>query len=220
MMNREIQLAQVIWDYMLMNQKVGKADVILALGSHDIRVAERAAELYNQGFAPMIIFSGGIGLLTKDEFDNPEAEVFADRAVGLGVPRDKIIIENKSTNTGDNFIFTKKLLEEKNLLFPKMIVVQKPYMERRTWATMKKVWPLQEAIVTSPQQSFEDYSNGHYDKEKLINIMVGDVQRIIKYPKKGFQISQEVPDKVLDAYNKLINFGYTERLIEAGKEKK
>lgn len=209
---KALQLAQTIWDYMLLNQKVEKSDAILALGSHDIRVAERATELFMQGFAPVVIFSGGIGLLTKDEFNKPEAEVFADRAVKLGVPRNKIIIENKSTNTGDNLIFTKKLLEEINLHFPKMVVVQKPYMERRAWATLKKVWPEQEAIVTSPLFTFHEYANDSYDTEKLINIMVGDVQRIIEYPKKGFQIYQEVPDNVIVAYKKLVEMGYTERL--------
>jgi len=40
--------AKIIWDYMLMHQELKPMDAILALGSNDTRVAERAGELYAQ----------------------------------------------------------------------------------------------------------------------------------------------------------------------------
>lgn len=87
-----------------------------------------------------ILFQVGNESLTKDIFDKPEAEVFADVAMKLGVPEEVILIENKSTNTGENVIFSKRLLQEKGLDFNSFILVQKPYMERRTYATFKKRW--------------------------------------------------------------------------------
>jgi len=208
------KLAKIIWDYHHMNQQVKKADCIFALGSHDVRVAERATDLFLQGYAPYLVFSGGVGILTKDVFNKPEAEVFTDIAISRGVPRDKIIIENKATNTGENIRFTKQLLKEKGFDFNSFILVQKPYMERRAHATFKKIWPEKDFIVTSPQISFEDYLSGEIPREKIINILVGDLQRIKEYSTLGFQISQDIPALVWDAYNKLIEAGYTKHLIK------
>src|SRR3989338_5227466 len=133
------ELAKIIWDYHHLNHKLEKADCIFVLGSHDTRVAEYAADLFLKGFSPYIIFSGGLGSLTKDIFQKPEADIFAEIAIKRGVPPEKILIENKSSNTGENVEFTKKLLDEKGLNFNSFILVQKPYMERRTFATFKKI---------------------------------------------------------------------------------
>lgn len=207
-------LSKIIWDYHHLNHQLKKADCIFVLGSHDTRVAEYAADLFLQGYAPYIIFSGGLGNLTAGIFEKSEAEIFADIAKKNGVPEEQIIIEGKSTNTGENVQFTRQLLKDKGLDFNSFILVQKPYMERRTYATFKKVWPEKEFIVTSPQVSFEAYPNDEIPKEKVINIMVGDLQRIKLYPEKGFQIPQEMPQKVWEAYEKLVDAGFTQHLIK------
>lgn len=208
------EAANIIWDYHHLNHELGKADVIMVLGSHDTRVAEYAADLWLQGYAPYIIFSGGLGNLTAGVFEKPEAEIFADIAIENGVPAEKILIENKSTNTGENVSFTKQLLQEKKLDFQTFILVQKPYMERRTYTTFKKVWPEKDFIVTSPPLSLAEYPNGEISKDKVINVMVGDLQRIKEYPAKGFQIPQDIPEEVWDAYEYLVKEGYTEHLIK------
>ena len=95
---------------------------------------------------------------------------------------------NKSTNTAENVLFTKKLLAGNNIDPQKFIVVHKPYMERRAYATFKKHWPGKEIVVTSPQISFDNYPNNEISKDDLINIMVGDLHRIKTYSEKGFQI--------------------------------
>ena len=87
-------------------------------------------------------------------------------------------------------------------------------MERRTYATVKKLWPEKEIMVTSPQIAYEDYSNADISKENVIKIMVGDLQRIKMYPERGFQIYQEIPDYVWNAFQKLATLGYTKRLIK------
>ena len=207
------RLALIVWDYQHVNHKLQKADCIIVLGSHDTRTAERGAELFLEGWAPLLVFSGGRGRLTPKKWDIPEAEMFAGVALKMGVPKEKILIENKSTNTGENVVFTKKFLEEKGLKPRKVIVVQKPYMERRAYATFKKMWPEPDIIVTSPQIPFEKYPNSEISKDDIINIMVGDLQRIKIYSDMGFQISQEIPEDVWGAYKKLVEFGYTKQLI-------
>ncbi|HEY5391912.1 MAG TPA: YdcF family protein [Hanamia sp.] len=206
-------LAQQLWDYHHTNQVPEKSDCILALGSHDLRVAERSAELYLDGFAPLLIMSGGLGNFTKEMWTEKEADKFAAIAIQKGVPENAILIENKSTNTGENILFTQKLLEEKRLHPKSFIVVQKPYMERRSYATFKKHWPDKSLIVTSPQISFKEYPTQEISMEKVINIMVGDLQRIKIYPKKGFQIYQEIPAEVWNAFEKLVALGFDKHLI-------
>ncbi|MDP2812101.1 MAG: YdcF family protein [bacterium] len=202
-----------------MHHQLEKADCILVLGNNDLRVAERGAQLYLDGFAPYIVFSGtGFGHKHRKDmlatnWQKAEAEIFADVAIKMGVPKENIILEKNSTNTGENIIFTKKLLAEKQLYPKKIILVQKPYMERRAYATFKNFWPQTEVMVTSQQISFTDYPNKAITKDKLINIMVGDLQRIKIYPDKGFQIPQEIPNNVWDAYKKLSAVGYDLHLI-------
>ena len=190
--NNHHALAEKIWHYHLMNHQLFQADLILVLCSHDTRVAERGAQLFHEGWAPLLIFSGGLGAITKDIWTEPEADQFAKLAVGLGVPKDKILIENQSSNTGENILFTRQLLAEKEIDPQKVILVQKPYMERRSFASFKKLWPEKDVIVTSPQVSFEEYLD-HYaskdlSRDDVISIMVGDLQRIKLYRRRGLDL--------------------------------
>jgi len=207
------ELAQIIWDYHHLNHKLEQSDLILALGSNDLRVAEHAADLYLQGWSDRLMFSGNVGALTRGKFAKPEAETFADIALGKGVPRSAILIEPESTNTGENIAFSRRILAKRELEPGKIIVVQKPYMERRAYATFVKNWPGKQVIVSSPPISFDDYFTEALPKDLVINIMVGDLQRIREYPAKGFQIEQEIPAEVWRAYEQLIALGYDKHLI-------
>ena len=197
------EFAQIIWDYHHLNHKLEKADLILALGSNDLRVADWAAEVYRQGWAERLMFSGNVGALTRGKFAQSEAETFADIAVSKGVPREAILIESESTNTGENIAFSRRVLAAHKLDPQTIIVVQKPYMERRAYATFMNFWPGKRLILTSPPISYADYFTAELPKDLVINIMVGDLQRIRDYPAKGFQIAQEIPDDVWQAYEKL-----------------
>ena len=58
---RARELARIIWDHLVLSCPLSKADVILALGSHDTRVAVHAARLWHEGWAPLVVVSGGRG---------------------------------------------------------------------------------------------------------------------------------------------------------------
>ncbi len=204
--------ARKLWNYHHLYHTPAPSDCILVLGSLDLRVANRGAELYLQGLAPILIFSGGLGKVTKEMWKDPEADLFARIALDMGVPAEAIFIENQSTNTGENILFTQRLLEDKGLHPHRFLLVQKPYMERRSYATFKLHWPDKELIVTSPPIEFEDYPMPEMPMEKVIDMMVGDLQRIRTYPEKGFQIPQEIPDEVWAAYEKLVGWGFTRHL--------
>jgi len=151
------ELAKILWDYNNLNHQIVKSDCILGLGSHDIRVAHRGAELFLQGYASLIVFSGNLGRPTEEIWTKPAAEIFADEALRIGVPRNRILIENRSTNTGDNIRFAKALMEKSAISVDRVILIQKPYLQRRAYATFKKVWSEKDVIVTAPQFSFEEY---------------------------------------------------------------
>jgi uncharacterized SAM-binding protein YcdF (DUF218 family) len=210
------QLARRIWDYMQLNHTLAPSDLILTLGNNDLRVAEHAAACYLKGFAPLLMFSGNVGVLTRGVFTKPEAELFAEKAVNQGVPRDAILLEPESTNTGDNIRFSFRLLQERGIHPSRIILVQKPYMERRAYATFMQQWPdaeKPEVLVTSPPLAYETYTEGWMQKEQFINVMVGDLQRIREYPKLGFQIPQEIPSIVWQAFEELVALGFNKHLI-------
>jgi uncharacterized SAM-binding protein YcdF (DUF218 family) len=215
--DRVRSLAQVLWDYHQLRHALVPSDAIVVLCSHDLRVAERGAELFLDGWAPLLIFSGGLGSITRALMTTPEADQFARIARQMGVPPDCILIENKSTNTGENVRFTRALLDARGLAPTSFIVVQKPYMERRSYATFRKVWPEPQVRVTSPQVSMDEYlrgySHGSLSADDVISIMVGDLQRIRRYADRGFQIPQEIPDDVWAAYEELVRAGYDQRLV-------
>jgi uncharacterized SAM-binding protein YcdF (DUF218 family) len=210
-------LAERIWQYHQLDHEMSSADAILVLCSYDKAVAERGAQLFLEGWAPLLIFSGGLGSITRRLWREPEADQFAEIAVALGVPRDCIVTENKSTNTGENILFTKQVLADKNIDPRQFILVQKPYMERRSYATFRKLWPDKDVLVTSPKVSMDEYlrrySNDALSSDDVISIMVGDLQRIRLYPARGFQIPQDIPDEVRDAFDELVAAGYDQHLI-------
>jgi len=211
------ELAEKIWHYHQMKHQIEKGDAILVLCSHDQRVAERGAQLFLDEWAPLLIFSGGLGSITKNIWTEPEADRFAKIAIDLGVPSERILIENKSTNTGENIRFTRQLLAEREIDPERFIVVQKPYMERRSFATFRKLWPEKQICVTSPQVGFDEYlssyANDHLSPDDVISIMVGDLQRLKLYPERGFQIAQDIPHEVWSAYEELLSAGYDRHLI-------
>jgi len=211
-------LALTLWNYHRLNHPLRRADAILVLCSHDTAVAERGAMLFLDGWAPLLVFSGGQGAITRQLWVEPEADLFARIAVEKGVPSDRILIENASTNTGENVLFTRRLLADRGIDPASFILVQKPYMERRSYATFRKVWPEKDVLVTSPQVSFDEYlrgySNGSLSADDVVSIMVGDLQRIRAYPGKGFQIPQEIPQDVWSAYETLVAAGYDSHLID------
>ncbi|KAI0882014.1 DUF218 domain-containing protein [Annulohypoxylon maeteangense] len=206
---------EILYNYHQLHMSLDKdVDAVFCLCSLDPRVAVRAAQLFLDGYGRYLIFAGGVGRLTKGRYDKPEAEVFADIALEMGVSKEKLLVEPLSTNTGENIRFTYALLQERGLQLQSFLLVQKPYMERRTYATFKKQWPdpNTKITVTSPQFKWNEYPNESNPENLVINIAVGDLIRIREYPLKGFQIPQDIPGNVWEAAQRLIRAGYNSHL--------
>ncbi|XP_043946510.1 uncharacterized protein SCO4629-like [Protopterus annectens] len=205
--------AQELWNYLRLDHHLIQSDIIIGLGCHDIRVAEKAASLYLEGWAPLILFTGYLGSHTVGVWYRPEAEIFAEIAIKLGVPKDHILLEKSATNTGENIRFSYQFLMEHNIPAKRIILVQQPFMERWIYATFLRQWPGEkeniQVTVTSPAMEFNEYPNQYVGTmEDLTGYMLGVVERIQEYPKKGFQVEQPITQEVLDAYQHLIKAGY------------
>jgi uncharacterized SAM-binding protein YcdF (DUF218 family) len=208
-----LKQAQIVWDYLKLGQPLQKADCVIAMGSHDLRVAEYAAQLVLDGWAPLLVCSGGLGRLTENIWHETEARKFARVAEKTGIPINQILIEDKSSNTAENLKFSQALLIKNKIRISSAIWVHKPYMERRVWATVGVVWPELQSIVSSAPFALMDYPTRDIPMADVIQIMVGDFHRILVYAKMGYQIAQEIPENVMSAFNYLVGRKYGKHLV-------
>lgn len=202
-----------LWDYHHLDHEVRPTDAGIGLGSHDIGVAVRTAELYHEGMFPLVVFTGANAPTTIDRFPRGEAVHYRERALTEGVPADVIRVEPKARNTGDNMTFTRALLEGEGVLPASITLVSRPYQERRAYATCRKLWPEVSLICTSQRIDLDDYAAGIGDIPRMINVMVGDTQRIRLHAEHGYAIHQDMPATVQSAYERLVAAGYRSHLI-------
>ena len=209
---------QVLWDYLGMHQTPAKADCIVGFGNFNTDIARRAAELYHQGYAPRILFTGGLGRNTTRLFTEPEAVRFAKVAMECGVPEQDIILEDRSTNTKENIDFIREIFETRGIPHDHVLGVHQPFMERRICAALGVYWPQLNFSVTSPQVTIPEYlesAKRHgMTEEASISVIVGDFQRMDFYAKLGYQVPQEIPEEAWEAYRKLIAMGYDMQLAK------
>lgn len=211
-----LRWARIIWDYHQLRHQPISADAIVALGTNDLRVAEYAADLYRRGFGKLLICTGGIAHqndLLATPWEKSEAEMYAEVAESQGVPREKILLETRATNTAENFLFTKELLAQRGIQPRNLIIAVKPFMQRRAWATLAVHWPEMPATVASPSMTLDEYFTDELRPEMMINILMGDLQRIWVYARKGWSAPQRLPQEVKEAYDALVCLGFTQHLI-------
>ena len=209
---------QIIWDYLCLHQEPEKADCIVGFGNFNTDIARRAAELYLQGYAPKVLFTGGLGRNTEGLLPEPEAVRFARVAMECGVPEEDIILEDKSRNTAENILFTREKLGELGMMQPRVLGVHQPFMERRIKAAMGAYWPDLAFQVTSPQVTIPEYL--HRAKQQgisenaSISVIVGDFQRMELYAQKGWQLPQTIPEEAWQAFRELVEMGYDKQLAK------
>ncbi|HUI54246.1 MAG TPA: YdcF family protein [Bryobacteraceae bacterium] len=211
-----LRLARIIWDYHQLHQEPVPAGVIVALGTNDLRVAKWAADWYLRGYGKTLVCTGGFAHqadLLVTPWLKTEAEMYADVAERCGVPRERILLETQATNTAENIRFARYLLEERGIQPHNILMVVKPFMERRVWATLAVEWPEMPATLASPAMTLEEYFTDDLPAGKVNNIMVGDLQRIWVYARRGWSAPQPIPAEVLEAYRGLIALGFTRHLI-------
>lgn len=205
--------ARVIWDFHQLHHELVRCDVAIGLGSHDLGVATYAAKLYHRGLFTTLVFSGATSPTTAARFPRGEAVHYRDEAIALGVPESAILIEPQAANTGENIAFSRERLHDAGIEPASVLLISKPYMQRRAYATCRKVWPEVQPVCASEPLTYEEYLASIGNEHFVIDMLVGDLNRVMDYPQLGFAIDQDVPVDVTDAYERLIKNGYDSRLI-------
>jgi uncharacterized SAM-binding protein YcdF (DUF218 family) len=208
--------AQIIWDYHRLDHELRRCPAGIALGSSDLGVATHAARLYHRGLFPVLVLTGANSPTTIARFPRGEATHYREHVLDLGVPEQAILVEPAATNTGQNIDRSRAVLRGAGLQADSVLLISKPYMQRRAYATCRRLWPDVTPLCAAQPVDFASYAraaveNGHL----IIDHLVGDLQRIVAYPAKGFAIAQPVPAQVLAAYQRLVQAGFTRRLLPA-----
>ncbi|BET48945.1 YdcF family protein [Streptomyces tendae] len=202
-----------LWDYHQMGHTPRPCSVAIGLGSHDLGVADTVAELYERGMAPLIVFTGATSPTTRERMPRGEAVHYRERALELGVPSSAVLVEPRARNTGDNIRFSRELLKEADVDVSSVLLISKPYEERRAYATARKLWPEVEIVSASSPMTLSEYVDSIGDARMVIDMLVGALQRLLVYPEQGYLISQPVPADVIEAYERLCQAGFTSRLL-------
>ncbi|MFF6841916.1 YdcF family protein [Streptomyces tanashiensis] len=189
--------------------------VAIGLGSHDLGVADATAGLYLRGLAPVVLFTGATSRTTRDRMPRGEAEHYRERALELGVPGDAVLVEPRARNTGENIRFSRELLTARGISVSSVLLVSKPYEERRAYATARRLWPDVEVVSASAPMTLAEYVDSIGDARLVLDMLVGAVQRLMVYPARGFMIELEIPGPVAAAFERLREQGFTRRLVLA-----
>ncbi|MFF1908262.1 YdcF family protein [Kitasatospora sp. NPDC058218] len=209
--------AKLLWDYHQLHHTIRPCSVIIGLGSHDLGVATHSAQLYFEKMAPLIVFSGANSPTTVKRFPRGEAVHYAEHAVSLGVPRSSILLETHATNTAENFRLSREVLQAAGASVTSILLVSKPYEQRRSLATAMKTWPEVDVVCTSEPVTLSEYVDRIGSVKTVVDMLVGTLQRLVEYPKKGFIIDQEVPAEAIGAYERLRDSGFDSRVIRPAR---
>jgi uncharacterized SAM-binding protein YcdF (DUF218 family) len=207
----DLNACEVLWHFNSVRRPVHDPDAILVMGSNDLRVATYAAEVANGNRRAVVVCSGGIahrGDLLDTGWDEPEADVVAQEMIRAGVDPANILVERTATNTAENVVQTRAILEKARIIVQRLMVVQKPFMCLRALLTTQQNWPGITVGVSHEPISFRAYFE-RIGRTSLVDIIVGDTQRVINYAQRGFFVPVEIPPAVQEALNRLIERGYT-----------
>lgn len=193
------QLLLPVWQYLVPEADPERSDVLFVFGGLGLEVPARAAQLYENGFAPLVVISGSSGPLTQGVFTKPEAQVFKEEMVRFGVPEDVIITENHATNTGQNVTLGMKALQAAGNNIASAILVAKSFIMRRCVATFNKQFPEVRLIPCPPRGSLIQFVDR--PRREFAARMLAELQRLKDYGGKGFILEQQIPQEVRIAAN-------------------
>lgn len=217
---------------------IKKVDILVLLGSAITYNIEVAIEAYKKGLCNKLLICGGIGHSTEflretvrnDErykdikFDNKaEADIIAEIIKKyFNLNEDDIIIENKSTNCGDNARKALELLDDLKLKYNSIMLIQDPTMQLRTYAAFLKYTKEKENITIinySPfipkvniEGEFENKGiNGIWTMDRYEDLIIGEIPRLRDdengYGPRGYNFIEhiEIPNEIEESYFKLSN---------------
>jgi len=211
-------------------------DCIILAGNSVLKTAEGAFGLVRSGRSPTLLISGGVGHSTEllwqvvakhpvyrtvPTIGRPEAHILRDIATNhWGLDPSRILIDDESTNCGENASCSRKVLEQLDQDSKTILLVQDPTMQRRTDATFRNVWNDRDDITFLNWPTFTPslchrgdglmFENsgaaGLWPLERFISLVLGEVPRLRNDasgygPKgRGFIAAVDIPEDVEEAY--------------------
>lgn len=181
-------------------------DAVIGLGHFDLAIPRYCLECVQKGHARQIIFSGGIGAGTAD-LGQPEADAFLE-VLKHEVPEwaSRAVVENRSTNTAENFLFTESLLRER---YPDLalgagirsvLLVATPARQRRVGLTWQKLFPNIPSWNAPVPHDWESLKALYQSKgEDLNQQLLGEYDRIRDYPARGWIAPVPIPPEITQA---------------------
>jgi uncharacterized SAM-binding protein YcdF (DUF218 family) len=160
-----------------------------------------------------VVFTGANAPTTVERFPNGEAVHFRRIAMENGVPDNAILMEPRATNTVENIQFTQDVLSAHGMKPKSVLLISRPYQQRRAREITKQHWPDVDVVCTGAQHDLDTYVASIDDPRRVVDMLVGDTQRLDLQGKSGEIAPQEIPQDVRDAFEHLVEAGYTSRLI-------
>lgn len=198
-----MRMINEISNFIFIQDKLEKADIIFIPGGSYPELGEYAAQLYHLGYAPLIMPTGGVSIKTgqfngvkaRQEIYNKnyrsDCEFLTDVLTINHVPPTAIIGEDKSAFTKENAYFSRKVLELKNITIQKAILCCKNFHARRVLMCYQFAFPEVEFFV-APTSYYEEgiditKDNWHHT-EVGINRVLGEMDRCSKQFVEEFKL--------------------------------
>jgi hypothetical protein len=204
-MNRDP--ASIVFDYLAVRSAIEPlhCDAIIGFGHFDPAIARHCGELWRNGVAPLMIFTGGVGAGSAD-LAKPEAEAFAAelREHFPEIPDSAVWLESRSTNTGENVRNLLVLLAAKSTKLHSVTLVASPYRQRRVALTWRHLVPHCPFYNSPPLGSLTDQIDLFRRKQQdLVALLPGEIHRLTDYAARGWIVAEPIPLAVQEAADRL-----------------
>lgn len=133
--------------YLYCKDELKPADVIVILAGEEIERVEHGVKLFKEGWSrkDKIIMAGG-PIVWKYTW----ASLMKEHAISLGVPKDAILLEDKSKSTEEDAIFTKEILNRYK--YRSCILITSPYHSRRAKKIFSKIMGNEIKLIIAPSE--------------------------------------------------------------------
>jgi uncharacterized SAM-binding protein YcdF (DUF218 family) len=189
---------QLIWDYLAASDAPAEVDVLFCFGSLDSAVPATAARLYAAGVAPWVLATGGSR--GRTDAHGTESEAFGAALEEAGVPRERVIVELRANNTGENVALGMQALVGRGIEVRSTALVAWPLSTRRCIATFARAFP---DVRTYSCPSTCDFPPGGRAGRRLVEAALAELHRLRLYPELGYIAAQEIPTAVRHAEERL-----------------
>lgn len=137
--------------FIFLEHKPERADIIFLPGSNEGALAYRAAELWKEGYAPVILPSGRYAKLTGRFSGDPTYETewsyFYHILIGQGIPKECVWREDQATFTYENALRSREVTDEAGLCVKKALLCCQAYHARRARLYYQVCFPEAEILV-------------------------------------------------------------------------